>query len=83
MEVLENIDTFISLSNKKLGDLKTTLKLYYATYMSNKFDDITEEDISKINELRDLFDDMALELQIIIDTIQGEDTNDETVVVDA
>jgi hypothetical protein len=83
MEVLENIDTFISLSNKKLGDLKTTLKLYYATYMSNKFDDITEEDISKINEFRDLFDDMALELQIIIDTIQGEDTNDETVVVDA
>jgi hypothetical protein len=83
MEVLENIDTFISLSNKKLGDLKTTLKLYYATYMSNKFDDITEEDISKINEFRDLFDGMALELQIIIDTIQGEDTNDETVVVDA
>jgi hypothetical protein len=83
MEVLENIDTFVSLSNKKLGDLKTTLKLHYATYMSNKFDDITEEDISKINELRDLFDDMALELQIIIDTIQGEDTNDETVVVDA
>jgi|APFre7841882793_1041355.scaffolds.fasta_scaffold22972_2 hypothetical protein len=81
IEGLSTIDTFIKLSNKKLSDLKTNIKNYNSIYMSNQFDTITEDDIVQLNYLRDLFDDMSLELQIIIDTIQGDD-NDTSVIIE-